>query len=224
LPTKDKVLLFLIVPLVLFSINFFVFDLFIKDKFKEKLNKIKNIKQTINLLHNKTNYTNIAKIDFIEKIAKKFNTNIVSIKIDEDIFTTVTTSAYQNNINLLLFLEQFILIDSFEISSNEKNTTMLLKFTIFKVVNKPKIPDIKNIINPFVKRRYGKTDTNNRYNNNKYYNLKLTAIIENMVKINNRWYKKGDDIDNFYIKDIFLKYVLLQKNGKIVKLRIYDEN
>ena len=44
--------------------------------------------------------------------------------------------------------------------------------------------------------------------------LTLSAIVNGSAMINQQWYKKGDKIDGYTIKEIDLKTVLLSKNKK----------
>lgn len=57
---------------------------------------------------------------------------------------------------------------------------------------------------------------------NKQRNLKVKAIIDNHVLINNRWLNKNESINGHRILEIKANKVLLEKNGKKLYLKVYE--
>ncbi len=53
--------------------------------------------------------------------------------------------------------------------------------------------------------------------------LKLIAIVANRVKINNRWYRKNQQIDKYVLTHIRSSSVVLKSQSNILVLRIKDE-
>jgi hypothetical protein len=54
--------------------------------------------------------------------------------------------------------------------------------------------------------------------------LELSAIVNNYVKINSRWYNIGDDIEGYIIKKTFSNYILLQQDKELIKLYVNKNN
>ncbi len=54
----------------------------------------------------------------------------------------------------------------------------------------------------------------------KNLNLKIYAVFNNKININNKWYKIGDEINGYKILKITDDYVILKKENQIVKLKI----
>ena len=52
----------------------------------------------------------------------------------------------------------------------------------------------------------------------------LSAIVNNYVKINSRWYNIGDDIEGYIIKKTFSNYILLQQDKELIKLYVNKNN
>lgn len=51
--------------------------------------------------------------------------------------------------------------------------------------------------------------------------LNLNSILDRYAKINRIWYKAGDRVHNYRIKEIFEDSVILTRRGKIKVLNIY---
>jgi hypothetical protein len=218
---KDKSLLFLIVPLVLFFINSFIVDYFVQEKIKNQQKHIKSIQQSIkNLKYTKKEYSNIASITFIENSTKHFNINILNIDIEKNIFTIKTTGTYQNSVNLFLFLEKFIWFNAFDIYKNSKNIIMVLTFKVLNIPNKIENTYIKKVPNPFIfTKKYTKIYTKDTNKPTNKFNL--SAIMGDLVQINKRWYQIGDIVQDYTIKDIFLNYIVLKNKKKTLNIRMY---
>ena len=50
-------------------------------------------------------------------------------------------------------------------------------------------------------------------------NLKIYAVFNDMVNINGKWYKRGDEVNGYKILKISDSYVLLSKDGRMVTLK-----
>lgn len=69
----------------------------------------------------------------------------------------------------------------------------------FKILNTKQSIELGNLQNPFFNPTFEKIKE-----------IKITAIILDRVKINNKWYKKGDNIGEAVITDIATKEIILR--------------
>ncbi|ECP6257346.1 TPA: transformation system protein [Campylobacter coli] len=69
----------------------------------------------------------------------------------------------------------------------------------FKILNTKQSIELGNLQNPFFNPTFEKIKE-----------IKITAIILDRVKINNKWYKKGDKIGEAVITDITTKEIILR--------------
>ena len=67
------------------------------------------------------------------------------------------------------------------------------------------------------------SDQNNTLLQAKEEQLKLTAIMNNSANINGKWYKIGDKIGSYKLKDIMDNAVYLQNNSE-QKMLFFDQN
>ena len=213
LPLRDKVLSFILIPLIL-SLLFIAIE---KKLFKEKLLNINNqilvYEKAIKKLKNKKfKLDKIKSIQYIEETAKFFNVKIPNIKIDKSYFSIIYTGNYQNIINFLNTIEKSMKIKSLQILKSKEYITLEGVFEVKQLFVKNK-EQIKDIPNPFDKIK----EKNNFIKKEK---LKLLAIIGENVCINDKWYLKNEKVGKYKIKSIFRNYIELQSKEKIVKLRI----
>ncbi|MBT0857938.1 transformation system protein [Campylobacter coli] len=69
----------------------------------------------------------------------------------------------------------------------------------FKILNTKQSIELGNLQNPFFNPTFEKIKE-----------IKITAIMLDRVKINNKWYKKGDKIEEAVITDITTKEIILK--------------
>ncbi|MCK5110837.1 MAG: hypothetical protein KAQ94_04895 [Arcobacteraceae bacterium] len=215
LSIKEKVLAFLIIPLLLFLLFSIIEESFLSQNNINMQKQIKVVKSAIKKLKfNISKPNNISTIKFIENIATHFKIQISSIKINKSYFDIKTMGNYQSSINFLIYIEQNMKTKSLQIYKDGTNTIMQGKFKINKLSNIDDLTPVKNIPNPFIQIKQRTTVAQNSP-------LKLVAIFDQTVCINDKWYKKNDIVDKYTIKEIFTNHIELTKNHKIIKLEIY---
>lgn len=69
----------------------------------------------------------------------------------------------------------------------------------FKILNTKQNVELGNLQNPFFNPTFEKIK-----------DIKITAIMLDRVKIDNKWYKKGDKIEEAVITDITTKEIILR--------------
>ncbi len=215
LSLKERVLSFLLIPLILFLLFSLTQRLFLNDYIKIKQKQIKLIKSQIK--KSKSNIfkpNDIVTIQFIENIANISNIQILSIEINKSSFNLKTLGNYQNSINFLIYLEQNMETTALKIYNEEPNTIIQGTFKIHTLLTIDNLNIMENIPNPFIQIKHRTKILNNNI-------LQLMAIFDKEVCINNKWYNKGDIIGKYKIVSIFTNHIELIKNGVILKLEVY---
>jgi len=212
LKQKDKILAFLLVPLILVFAFFKIEEYFIPHNKKHIDDKIKIIKLAIkNLKYKKNEISNIKTIKYIEDVADYLQIKVVHIKVDKKSFDIHTIGSYNNTINFISNLENSMKIISLKINKDDNQSIFMQGVFAVKNLNvKTNIKLLENLPNPFYEKR--------KYSHNK--ELNLVAIIGNEVCINDKWYVKNNLIGKYKLKTIFKDYVELDYKNKIIKLRI----
>ncbi len=212
---KEKILSFLLIPLILFLLFSIFKQSFLDDNIKIKQKQIKLLKSKVKKLKvNIFKPNNISTIKFIENIATNFNIQISSIKINKLFFDIKTIGNYQNSINFLIYLEQNMETISLQIHKDKLDIIIQGSFRIFNLSRINKLKIIDNIPNPFIQIKHRKTAPHNNP-------LQLIAIFDKTVCINDSWYNKGDIVGKYKLTNIFINHIELTKNDKILKLEVY---
>ncbi len=202
-------------PLLLFLLFSIIEEFFLNQNNINTQKQIKVVKSAIKKLKfNVSKPNNISTIKLLENIANHFQIQISSIKINKSYFDIKTVGNYQNSMNFLIYIEQNMKTNSLQIYKDGTNTIMQGNFKINKLSNIDDLTPVKNIPNPFIQIKHRTTATQNNI-------LKLVAIFDQFVCINDKWYTKDDIVDKYTIKEIFINYIELSKNHKIIKLEIY---
>ncbi len=193
---------------------------FIIDNNEERQKQIQVYKKAIKKLKiKKIKQNNILIIKHIEDTAKFFKIQVLKIKINKSFFDIETIGQYKNTINFLIYLEKNMQIKSLQIYKENKNFILQGVFK-FKILHKKqKMNTIDNMPNPFNKiKRKAKRKIKPQKKK-----LKLVAIFDQEICLNDKWYKKGEKIGKYKIKNIFKDYVELEEKNKIIKVKISSE-
>ena len=217
LSSRDKIFSFLLVPLILFFIFNFIDTHFLKDthhKVKQQIlaytKSIKELKQS------KHTTSNIKTIRHIEKLATTMNIKIINIKVDKSSFHIKTVGNYKNSIQFIVNLENNMKIKSLQIlTSTDKQITINGIFKIYTNKINNNLVSIKDIPNPFISKKSIIKKNNS---------LKLIAIFNEEVCINNKWYKYGDKVGKYKLKGIFKNHIELASNNSTIKLKVYQDD
>jgi len=157
-------------------------------------------------------------VELLEIIASKNNISIKSIQLNKNKITLHTIGGYQNSIYFLTYLQNHLQIDSFQLEYKKARLMVDIVIDIKYLFDKNiEYNSIENIPNPFI-------NTKIRSYKNKD-NLVVTAIVSNMVMINNKWYKVGDNIKANKIISIGLNSIKIKnsKTNKIAIVKVYHE-
>ena len=213
------VVIFYVLAIYIYN-EFFIHNNTIKTTSKissSSINKVQNLKSKVT----QKNSTYLFKL--IEQKSETLDCFIYDIKIQEQTMKLSIKGKLNNIINFLNYLQNHFIIQQFELIY-EKNTlfsTITLDTLYFynphKIYNK-----ITNIPNPFI-------------NISKNYNikiekidaiLKIDAIVDSNIFINNKWYKQNDIVDGKKILSVELNRVELIdiKTSKKIYIKVYNEN
>ncbi|VAY87612.1 hypothetical protein MNB_ARC-1_505 [hydrothermal vent metagenome] len=209
LSIRDKILLFLMVPLLLFLL-LFVFEKYIFNTNDKKIiEEIKLLKRSIKQIKNDKHKINqVATIQYIEQVAEKLNIQILDIKISNKSFNIHTIAKYNDTMNFIFNLEENMNIKQLTLT-NDKKITMHGIFHIKTFRYGKKLRQLRYLPNPF--------------RNNVQHRLSkfaLNAIIQSNVSINGKWYTINDKIGKYSIKAIYSSYVELIYKNKIMRLSL----
>jgi hypothetical protein len=80
---------------------------------------------------------------------------------------------------------------------------------------------VLDLTNPF--KSYTHTKYRKKSKSQKKSLLKLSAIINNKAKINDKWYQKGDSLKEYKITNITPKTITLQSNSGATKVLKVNE-
>ena len=208
LPLKDKILLYLLVPIIL------GFCLFLFEKYFLPDVKIENKQSTCNIKRVKIDIDNIQAIKYIEDVASQFEINIVTLKINKRLFKIKINGSYQNSMNFIYNLEYSMKIKSLKIIKTLDGIILTEGIFVIKRIANNSLYNLEKIPNPFNKiKSYIKNST-----------LRLTAIIGRNICINGKWYQKNSIIGKYKIKTIHSNYVELENNNKTIKLEINKDD
>jgi hypothetical protein len=214
LSKREKILSFLLIPLILFFI-YIEFDKYVLSVNKKNIdNKIKILKKINSQSQKQTKLNQLDIVQFIEQIASKFNIKIINLDINRKIFTIDGFGNYLNVINFISNLEQNMKIVTLSLSRNNKKIQFNISLKSRKIKNKSNIIVLNNLPNPFYKKK--KHTISNK--------LILSAIIGNNICINNKWYTKNDKIGKYKIVDINKYSVKLKYKKQNILLKLpYDK-
>jgi hypothetical protein len=212
LSKKDKILSFLLVPLVLFLI-FFICKTYCISNNNQDINKqIYILEKAIKKLKYKDRKLNyISYLKYIEKVAKDLEIKVINIEIDKYIFDIQVTGKYTNTINFISTLEERMKVRLLSINKEKQHNILShISLKIQNYKNKYFLISVDNLPNPFnLKKQYSQDNT-----------LKLIAIVDKDIYINNKWYKKGQKIGKYKIKYIDKTYILITNKNKTIKLEL----
>ena len=216
LSARDKIFLSLLVPLLLLFIFNFIDTYLLQDtnhKVKEQIKtytkSIKKLKQT------KHTTSDIKTIRYIEKLAINMSIKIINVKLDKSSFHIKAVGNYQNSVQFIVNLENNMKIKSLQLFINTNKQIVIDGiFKIYKSQINNQLVSIQNIPNPFTSKR-------SIIRSNE---LKLIAIFNKEVCINNKWYKYGDKVGKYKLQGIFKNHIELAINNNIIKLKVYKDD
>jgi len=192
---KIKVELYLL-PLLLILFYFLVFK-------EDKKVFVSNSFVDYSSLKMKDNLFDIQKK--IESFSNKNKIKINKINYSNKSININAQSNLKKLKKLILYLEyinNFSKIDELVITKNKSTYQLSMNISFEKFYLKDK----KNL----VKKKSHKSNK-----------LVLKAIIANNILVNNKWLKKGDYISGYLIKEILSESVIIEKDGKIKKLKVF---
>jgi hypothetical protein len=183
-----------------------------------------HIPKSINKLQTKR-CTTIHIINRIENISKRYQLNITNIQSRGNNILLYCSGNFNDIVSFLDFVRLQFDITTLKIYSKDSIVYLEIKFNKVLISNNiNRNNTIKKISNPFIYHQ-------NKKNISKqpqpiHQKLKLNAIINNEVIINNKWYKQNDKIYNFVLIKIQQNYVILQdqKTKKQIILEIYQND
>jgi len=208
------------VPLILFLIFYTINTYIIQNKHNNMAKQINIYKKSIIMLKNKHHkINNIKIIKYIEQLATAFNITILNINIVNSSFNIQFQGKYKDVIQFLVNIENNMQITFLDIcTTTESKTKIDGIFKIYSTKLSQKFININNIPNPFHKKRTF------QYINNDTITLKLIAIFNKDVCINDKWYSSGDTIGKYKLEKIFKDYVILTYKKKTTILRILQDD
>jgi hypothetical protein len=144
-------------------------------------------------------------IEEIESFSSKNNINLSYISNEKKNINLKGIASLKNIKNLvhkLDYINSYSEIKSFNIQRKEKKYffDISLSFDKFFVKKKQKLEVVK-----------------------KQKKLKLFAIVQNNVLINNKWLVRGDKIDSFTLFEIGKNHVRLKSKNKNLVLKVYKD-
>ena len=220
----QKVKLYIVV-IIFYILIFYIYDKFynknktIKTTSKistESIDKIKSLKSKI------TTKTTNHIVKLIEQRSYKLNCFISDIKIKKNNINLTIEGNIYNIINFLNYLQNHFIIEQFNLEYQKDilSSTISLNTKYFynpnKIYNK-----ITNLPNPFINI---KNETFRKIE--KFIKpLKVDAIVDSNIFINNKWYKLNDIIDGKRIISIKLNIVKFIdiKTSKVTYIKVYNE-
>ena len=220
----QKVKLYIVV-IIFYILIFYIYDKFynknktIKTTSKistESIDKIKSLKSKI------TTKTTNHIVKLIEQRSDKLNCFISDIKIKKNNINLTIEGNIYNIINFLNYLQNHFIIEQFNLEYQKDilSSTISLNTKYFynpnKIYNK-----ITNLPNPFINI---KNETFRKIE--KFIKpLKVDAIVDSNIFINNKWYKLNDIIDGKRIISIKLNIVKFIdiKTSKVTYIKVYNE-
>lgn len=218
LKVYQKIELYLLVIMFYGSILYFYSDIFI----------IKNTKNTTIIKHKDINSfkNKIVKKDqlffikYIEKNIKKYNLFSNTIKINNNTIKVSLNGKYNDIINFIKNIEQHLILKNIILQKDKRKIVLNLtiKIDYFYNLLASNLSDT-NVPNPFLKIKEKKI----LKTKNLSLNLNLSAIIGDIVYINEKPYKKYDTISGYKIIKIDLNSVVLKQKDKYLTLRLYDD-
>lgn len=218
LKVYQKIELYLLVIMFYGSILYFYSDIFI----------IKNTKNTTIIKHKDINSfkNKIVKKDqlffikYIEKNIKKYNLFSNTIKINNNTIKVSLNGKYNDIINFIKNIEQHLILKNIILQKDKRKIVLNLtiKIDYFYNLLASNLSDT-NVPNPFLKIKEKKI----LKTKNLSLNLNLSAIIGDIVYINEKPYKKYDTISGYKIIKIDLNNVVLNQKDKYLTLRLYDD-
>ncbi|MEA3352996.1 MAG: hypothetical protein U9Q33_04160 [Campylobacterota bacterium] len=217
LTTVQKTEVYIIV-LILYIILYSYSDkLFVKEK-QNPVNKdtVKYDKKIKELKRKITKKEQNLIFRVIEENIQQYQINTKYIKFNNKLCSLSLEGKFQNILNFLNYISKHFKITQLKIYKQDKILLCDIELNITYFYDPYiKIAMIENTPNPFSQKKR----TNNTYRKTAYT---LNAVIKDELFINNKWYKTGDKIDNYIIKDAHSDNVILEhiKNKKLLHLKI----
>jgi hypothetical protein len=208
---RDKILIFLLVPLLFIVIFLLLNQYIIPEQNKNIIQTISQYKLKINNINaysNKTSTLNVIK--YTQDMAIKFDIKIIHFNFTKNNSKLELEGKFQNILLFLINLEYNIDIKYLEFYINNKKFNANISFSNAIISFKKYAKKIEIIPNPFITQISHKSAKS----------LKLLAIFNQEVCINDIWYKKGDKIKGYILKYIFKDSVVLKKKVKTLTLKI----
>ena len=205
----QKVELYLIVVL-LYGVVWYKKD----DIFQPKYTQIKTIH------HQYSKPSNIKLVNLVEKYNKQFQVNIYNITFRNNQLTITFKAKFIDTINLINLYQKYFIIDYLILKSKDNSIETELTIDISQIYNPNQSYQNISIPNPFIEYKVRKKKVKH------FKPIKILAIVDNSILVENRWYKKGDIVYGVYkIINIKLNTVILRNivtKQQIIK-KVYDE-
>jgi len=206
-------------------IYYYIPDNIIKKDIDKSISKNEVIFKDIKILKSKiTIKNNLILLKLLIDKSNNYNIFIVSSKNQKNKISLNIKGKFIDTINYINFIKTHFILDSlsFKYDKDILYSDITLDTKYFYNSDK-KIYKLENIVNPFVNIKRYKNKIVDTSDNKK---LKLNAIIDTNVLINQKWYKLYDKIKNYKIIKIGQNKVELKdlKTNKILILRVNHES
>ena len=143
----------------------------------------------------------------------KINPKNIALQIEGDLINSLKIIEFVENYNSKLSIKKL----NFKVNSYHK-IDLSLEIELNRVKKYYKNRQLAQITNNVL---YGKTQQN-IINNIKQSSIKIDAIINKEVLINNIWYKVGNLLNNQKIIDIKSDHITLEQRGVMKNIRMYE--
>lgn len=164
----------------------------------------------------------------LEKYIKENIIKIVSMKLLNKGFSLKLQGEYKSTIKIVDLIEKKSSLLKIEqiIVSYDKNKKLANLFLDVKVLKNSKLYKKEKkqspLVNAFEINNQVQIEESKVYKKiEKIKILKLYAIVENMVNINNKWFKVGESIDSKKIVFIGKDFIKLKTENRVLKLWMY---
>jgi hypothetical protein len=227
----QKIELYLIVVIFYILIIYFYNEFLVQNKTIIRTSKINasSVNKAKNLNSNITKKNNTYIFKLVEQKSETLNCFIYDIKFQKKSINISIKGKLINIINFLNYLQNHFIIEQYELIYEKNTLFSTITFDTTYLYNPNKIyNELISIPNPFI--NISKNNNLEIVKKDKILKtnsvLKIDAIVDSNIFINNKWYKINDIIDGKKVLSIKLNSVDLVdiKTSKKINLKVYNEN
>jgi len=206
---KDIFLLYIIVLLFCSMVYIFsknILEIIIPSLYEQPL----HIQSISNPSLNIKKLTDSEFLVYVNTNIQKYQIFLREIKITQNTIDIKVDGSFNNVINFLSNVSQNFSINQFEISKKDDSIHLTLRLSKKFSISKTEYKELEKIANPFVSTEVSHASTQS--------NIKIDAIIDLEILVNNNWYKKDDMINEFKIIEVKKTTVLLYNTIKHINV------